>query len=318
MRTRSVRSWAVFDWNDLRYLLAVADKGTLVGAARELGVKHTTVARRLAALEESLGAKLLRRGGEGHALTEAGREVIAVAAEVKAKAEAIQQRVAGADSRIAGLVRVTVPEPTGGYFVRRLPALRERYPDLVVDVLADLRMLDLAKGEADIAVRVNNAPGGLPPQHESDLVERKLGAASFALYASRAYLARRGTPETEAGLAEHDFIGVLGMSDRSASVAWLRETVPNARFVMRCNGFVQLLNAAIEGSGIAPLPCFLGDSEPFLVRVIPKAFPTGRLRVLVRPDLAKVPRIRATVDFIVELFRHDEALFDGSSVPERI
>ncbi len=193
-----------------------------------------------------------------------------MAAEVKVKAEAIQRSVAGTDTRVAGVVRVTISEPMGAYFVQQLPALRERHPELVVDVLADLRMYDLMRGEADIAVRVNSAPD--------------------------------------------DLIGTQGIPDRSPAARFLREIAPDAKFVMRCNGYLQIFNATLGGFGIGPLPCFLGDSESYLVRVFPQAFPTGRLRLLVRPDLAKLPRVRATLDFLTEILIRDEALFDGTSV----
>jgi DNA-binding transcriptional LysR family regulator len=298
----------VFDWNDLRYLLAVANRGTLVGAAKDLGVKHTTVARRVAALEESLGAKLFQRGADKYTLTESGLEILEMAIELKAKAEAVERRVAGADARIAGVVRVTMPEPTAGYFLRQLPALRERHPELVADILADTRMYDVARGESDIAIRVNQAASG-----EADLLERKVGEAAFGFYASKSYFAGHGGPAASVDrLDQHDFIGYL--PEASPVSERLRRTVPNARIVMRCNGFVQVFNAALAGFGVALLPCFLGDGEPYLARALPQIFRTGTTRVLVRADMARVPRIRAMFDFIVEVFTRDERLFDGSSV----
>ncbi len=300
-----MRSWAVFDWNDLRYLLAISEAGTLVGAARALGVKHTTVSRRLAALEHDLGARLLRKGAERYALTPAGEEVLALAAELKARADAVERRVAGSDSRVAGVVRVTMPETVAGWLVQQLPALRARHPDLVVNVLGDTRVYDLLSGEADLAIRL--AKG----DNEGGLLERKLVPAAWSVYASRAYVARRGAPRTLADYAEHDLIGFEGAADRSPGGQWFRENVPDARFAMRGNGVVQIFNAAIMGFGVTLLPCFMADPEPSLARLTPEVFHNRRVRLLVPADLARLARVRAVMDFIVELFQRDAALFEG-------
>jgi len=301
-----VRSWAVYDWNDLRYLVAIAEAGTLAGAARALRVKHSTVARRLAALESDLGSKLLRKGADRYTLTPAGEEVLAFAGELKAKAEAIERRLGGADARVAGVVRITMPDTIGGWFVQQVPALRERHPELVVNVLADLRVYDLLAGEADIALRLHE-------KAEGDLVERKLCIAAWSVYASRGYIARRGAPKTLADYAKHDLIGYEGAADRSPGGEWFRENLPDAKFAMRCNGIIQILNATVMGFGITLLPCFMGDAEPTLVRLTPEVFHNRRIRMLVPRDVARLARVRAVMDYVVELFEREADRFEGTS-----
>jgi DNA-binding transcriptional LysR family regulator len=297
----------VFDWNDLRYLLAAARSGTLAGAARELGVKHTTVARRLAALESDLGTQLLRKGAEGYEATAAGTEVLALANELKDRADAIERRVARADARLAGVVQVTMPDTVGGYFVRQLPALCQRHPDLVVNVLADLRVYDLLAGEADIALRLH-------PASQGDLVERKLCVAAWSLYASRSYVEKRGIPHATADFASHDLLGYEGAAlEQSPGGVWFRENLPDAKFAMRCNGILQIFNATLMGAGITLLPCFMADAEPMLVRLTEGVFSNRRLRMLVPADRAKVARVRAVMDFIVEVLTRDADLFSGAS-----
>ena len=296
----------MFDWNDLRYLLAVANAGTLAGAARELGVQHTTVGRRIAALEQDLGVALVVRGGDGLSPTKAGRAVAASAAEVKVLADAVARQVKGADERVAGVVRVTLPDSIAGYLVHQLPALRARHPELMVNVLADLRPYDLLAGEADIAIRMHS-------HGEPELLERRLAVGAWSLYASTAYVAERGVPAALADYAAHDLIGYDGVLDASPGGQWFRENLPNARFVMRGNNVLQIFNAALLGVGITLLPCFMGDPEPTLARLTPATFSNRRIRLLAPVDLARVPRVRAVIDFIVEVFHRDEVLFSGTS-----
>ncbi len=294
----------VFDWNDLRYVLAVARAGTLAGAARELGVKHTTVARRVEALEAALGTRLLARGAEGYTITAAGAEAVALAEELEKKADALARRVEGEDARVAGVVRVTLPETFAGYLVHQLPALRERHPELVVDLLADQRNYDLLAGEADLALR-------LFLKVEGDLIARDLCSAAWSLYAASAYVARRGVPATVAEYAGHDLLGYDAALATTPGAVWFRDNLPDARFAMRGNSILMVFNAAIAGFGIAHLPCFLGDAEATLARLTPEVFSNRQVRMLVHPDVARLGRVRAVMNFLVELFRRDGDLFAG-------
>ena len=298
----------MFDWNDLRYLLAVEREGTLSAAARALGVKHTTVARRIEALERDLGAQLVRRGADKITLTGPGVEVVALAAELEVAAARIELRVAGENQRLDGTVRVTMPDTFAGYVVRQLPALRAQHPDLRVHVLADLRVYDLLAGEADIALR-------LAPDGHGDLVERKLGVAAWALYASKGYLASRAIPVSVPELLDHDLVGVEGVAlAASPAGVFYREHLPDARFAMHANGILPMLNAVLFGAGIAPLPCFLGDAEATLTRLPWEPWSNRRLRLLVPRDVARVPRVRAVLEYLVEILTRAEAVFAGATV----
>lgn len=296
----------MFDWDDLRYLIAVSRAGTLAAAARELGVQHTTVARRVAALEEGLGVPLIVKGGERIVLTDTGRDILAHAQAMKGIADSIQRGAKGAEERIAGVVRVTLPDTLAGYLVRHLGELRGRHADLIVNVLADPRPYDLLGGEADIAVRLH-------PKAEGELVERKLGVLAWSLYASTAYIKERGRPESLADYAQHDLIGFEGPLAASPGSEWFREHLPDAKFTMRGNGLLSIFNAILLGVGITMLPCFMADPEPTLVRLTSAAFSNRRIRVLVPADLSRVPRVRVVFDFLTEIFTRDEALFAGTS-----
>ena len=149
------------DWNDLRYFLAVARAGTLVGAARSLQVRHSTVGRRIEALEATLGVTLFTHTPAGCVITEAGREIVPLAEEAERAIVAVERRVAGGDQRVDGIVRVTTSEGFSGFLVRRLAELRAQYPTLVVDVLTSNASLDIARQEADPANTVAAPPTNL-------------------------------------------------------------------------------------------------------------------------------------------------------------
>jgi DNA-binding transcriptional LysR family regulator len=294
----------VFDWNDLRYLLAIARAGTLTGAARDLGVEHTTVGRRLAALESALGARLFTRGPDGFALTHAGHEILPLAEEIAARIESIERRVSGQDAKIEGTVRLTTSEALSGYFVKQFAALRERHPGLMVEILSGNRAFDLMRGEADLAVRVRETT-------ESELVTRKIGSAGWTLYATPAYVERKGLPSAPEDLGSHDVIGFDSSMGAVPGALWLEEHAKGSHVVMRANSIVAALNAAIFGLGVGVLPCFMADPEPALQRLSPRVLGARDVFLVVHPDLARVARVRAVMDFIVEAFQRDAAAWSG-------
>ena len=176
----------MFDWNDLRYLLAVARHGSTIAAANTLRVNQSTVQRRLAALEEAIGSKLMERTPTGYRLTETGVALRPHAEAVEAAVEAFRRQIASVATELTGTIRVTSAE--GIAYLVLTPLLEKfqaRYPGLKVDVILTDRMLDLAKGEADIALRAG-------PLTDSVLIGRKISDVGWGLYAGRGYAARHG------------------------------------------------------------------------------------------------------------------------------
>jgi DNA-binding transcriptional LysR family regulator len=295
------------DWNDLRYFLVLARTGTLTGAARELGVEHTTVGRRLAALEAALEARLFTRGPSGLSLTEAGNTIRCNVEVIAEQVATIERRIAGVDARIEGLVRLTIPGSVDGYFVQAIRRLRALYPNLTIDLLSDDRRLDIRRGDADIAVRFGEVG-------DPDLVARKLGSGGWALYASRDYVARKGLPRSISDLHGHD---VIGYNDSVADVIgarWLRDHAVGSNLVLRANGTTTVTSAVVAGLGLAPLPCIIGNHEVELVRLSAELVGACSIVLVVHPDLTSVARIRATIEFIVEGFERDALLWSGLSV----
>lgn len=294
----------MFDWNDLRYLLAIARTGTLTSAARELGVEHTTVGRRLAALESALGTRLFTRGPDGFVPTSAAREIVPLAEEIATRIDAIDRRVSGEDARIEGIVRVTTSEALSGYLVKQFVSLRERHPQLVVEILSGNRAFDLMRGEADLAVRVREVD-------EPGLVVRKLGVAGWSMYAAPAYVERKGAPATPEALHGHEIIGFDKSMGAVPGALWLDEHGKDAQVVMRGNSIVAVLNAAILGLGVTVLPCFMADAEPALQRITPRVLGARDVFLVVHPDLTKVAKVRTVMDFIVQNYERDARMWSG-------
>jgi len=282
----------MFDWNDLKYLLAVARHGSTLAAARKLQVNQSTVQRRVAELEARLKLRLIERLPNGYRLTAAGAMVLPAAEAVAAAIEAFEQRVA--EAAHAGVLRLTCPEPiairlTRAGFVDRF---HTRHPDIRIQfVLAD-RYIDLSKGEADVALRSGDTEG--------QLVGRKIADSIWAVYASRAYVDRHGAPHSIEELKTRPLIAFDESLARHRLSLWLREIAPDAEYAARSDSVLALVSAAKAGVGVAALPIALGDAEPDLIRVLePIPELTRAWRLLTHPDARHLRRVEAFFDFVV-------------------
>jgi DNA-binding transcriptional LysR family regulator len=303
----------VFDWNDLRYFLAVARAGSTNAAAKALRVNQSTVQRRLAALEQGTGRKLFERHLNGYRLTALGEDIRIHAEAVEAAIAALERRLAATETEITGTIRVTCAEGIASFLMTPLlEAFRRRYPGLRVDLLIADRYFDLGKGEADVAVRAGS------PADET-LVGRKIADNTWAVYASHAYVEQHGRPE---GVADLDRHAVIAFEDQIAGVhaaRWLNAVAPNAVVAARSNTVSGLVWMAKSGIGLAVLPVHLGDEQAELVRVLdPVRELDSPLYLLVHPDLRRVPRVRAFLDFVVaEIDRFRPAMLGRREAPER-
>lgn len=285
----------MFDWNDLRFLLAVADTGSTLAAARALGVNQSTVQRRLADLEARLGHRLVERLPAGYQLTDLGAAVLPQARAVAAAIDGFAQAVRDQGRALGGVVRVTCPEPIA--FRLNKSGLLDRFqganPGLKVEFVLSDKYVDLTKGEADVALRSGDTD-------DSVLVGRKIADSLWAIYASRDYVAQHGAPATVADLSSHPLIGFEESMTRHRTVSWLAEVAPNATYAARNTSVLGLIYAAKASVGVAPLPMALGDAEPDLVRVLgPIPDLTRAWRILAHPDQRHTPRVEAFFDFIL-------------------
>ncbi|MDK3072916.1 LysR family transcriptional regulator [Sedimentitalea sp. JM2-8] len=288
------------NWDDYRLFLAIAQAGSLSGAARLLGVTHSTVFRRLGSFENRIGVRLFERLPSGYALTAAGEAMQPAAARIDDEIAAIRRQVTGQDQRPSGQVRITTTDMLAiGLLPPHLAAFRREWPGIDLELLVSDMRLDLTRREADVALRLGN------PVQET-LVGRRVGRLAFGVYASAA----RQRAGIAGDLARNDWIG-FGSGHAPLRQA-LKDWLPGLRPQFRTNSISAAVAAARAGTGLAPLPCAIADPDPELVRVAP--FPDDfrlDLWLLTHEDLRQTARIRAFVDFIAEALAAQADLLEG-------
>jgi len=302
------------DWNDLRYFLAVYRTGSSSAAARALGVQHTTVGRRLAALEEVLGTSLFTRTPTGLTPTSAAAGILKLAEDAEQSMLAIERQVRSTEAEIAGVVRLTTSDAFAGFFVRHLDTLYAEHPDLQVEILTGNRNFDLAHGEADVAVRH-------APTTDLDLISRKVGENGWSLYASEGYLARSGPVATDGDFRGHSVIGFDETLRHTPGAIWLGGHAAAAHVALRGNSIAAVLNAAIASIGIAAVPCFLADGERVLRRLTPQVIGVRDIFIVHHPDAARIPRVRRVIDFAAAVIKAESRVLSGrvpDAAPARI
>ncbi len=291
----------MFDWNDLRFFLAVAQKGSTLAAARGLGVNQSTVQRRLTDLETQLGQRLVERLPSGYRLTDLGTAILPYAEGVATSVHVFEQALRDLGRAQIGIIRLTCPEPIAFRLTQSgvLDRFHTEHPTLKVEFVLSDQYVDLAKGEADVALRSGDTD-------DSVLVGRKIADSLWAIYASHQYIDRHGAPTGVADLTLHPLIAFEESMNKHRTVSWFKEVAPDATYAARNTSVLGLISAAKAGVGVAPLPMSLGDAEPDLVRVLgPIPELTRAWRILTHPDQRQTPRISAFFTFIL---RESEAL----------
>jgi DNA-binding transcriptional LysR family regulator len=286
----------MFDWNDLKYFLAVASAGSTLAAAKSLRVNQSTVHRRLQELERRLGCELVRRHPTGYRLTELGEYVRAHATRVEAAAADFERSVSAKSSETRGTVKVTCPEALGSRLIgaRLIEKFNARYPDVRIEFVMSDSILELGTGEADIAIRAKRP-------EEGALVGRKIADSPWAVYASRSYVAEHGKISDPAQIDRHSVVMFSGALSDHHAVRWIKSVAPNAHVAARANSLAALLPSVKSGAGLAPMPVIVGEMEADLVRVLDLGADMGTpFYLLTHRDLRRTPRIRAFFDFIIE------------------
>ena len=285
----------MMDWNDLRYFVAVAEQGSTLKAGRALRVSQTTVARRIAALEEAIGLSLFERRAAGYALTPDGESLLRHARQVSAAADQFTQAAGSRTRDLSGTVRLTTQDIFMVLLAPMLRELHERHPDIMIELDEGQHMRDLGAGEADIALRSVSEPRG------GGIVGRRLCADDWTLYCSREYADTHGVPATREELKKHAFIGGGGGGLWKAYSAWLDDLGLQEQVIMHHGSATGMLSAIRSGLGIAVLPAILADAQPDLVRCIPpKAHHLRSLWLLTHERVRHTPRVRAVIDFLYE------------------
>jgi DNA-binding transcriptional LysR family regulator len=295
------------DWNDLRYLRALGETGSLAGAAKALKVDHSTVSRRLAALEAALGTKLVTRGSDGISLNEQGVAACGTAGAMEALVATLERSLGGGDARASGTVRVSVSEGMAAILYRGLARLREEHPEICVELAIASGRVDLMRHEADIAIRLFR-------DSQPDLIARKVGELGWSAYAARAYVDRKGLPSLD-DLRGHEIVGFAEAAARSPGARWLATRADATNIVLRGSSMAAVLNATRAGMGVAVLPCFLVPPEADLVRLTPGTVAISEAFLVIPPDLKDVARVKIVLDGLANLFAREQMVLAGAPEP---
>jgi DNA-binding transcriptional LysR family regulator len=291
------------NWDDLRFVLALSEAGSLVRAGKALGVDHTTVGRRVEAAETALGVRLFTRTTAGYVPTADAKRLVSPMKQVEAAVASVERGARAHGGKLEGTVRVTSPETFGvAYLAPRLAAFGRAHAALTIELVPAGEVLDLGKQQAEIAVRLFRSA-------QESLVVRRAAAVAYGLYASHTYLAQHPLRSRES-LCEHPILSASGAKD--IETVWLRRLCPGAKPVFVTPLSLALVGAARASAGVAILPRYLGDSEPELRHLPMPDEPAEPVWLTVHRDLKETPRIRAVLDFLGAALKKDAALLRGA------
>lgn len=285
------------NWDDLRFFLALAREGTVSGAGRTLAVKHTTVARRISALEDQLGSRLFDRLASGYAMTQVAENLYQHALSMEEVAQAVDREVFGMDAQLSGTLKLA---SSYDLFTRlitpRLCEFTEQYPGIDIELLSSTGLVDLSSRQADIALRISPKP----PDY---LIGRKILPLGHGIYGSARYLKKKRVNE-KLILWEHE----------RNTPEWVNDHFAEARAVVRANDIMTKMEAVKNHMGLARLPCYVADTEPSLRRLDVTLTPSNwGVWVLSHVDLRSTARVRVCREFLIEIIKQQKNLVEGLS-----
>ena len=291
------------DWSDLQYFLALAEEGSVRSAALKLKVSHSTISRRISALESDLGVRLFDRLANGYQLTAEGEGILDDVSGIKSRVNTLERRISGQDEKLSGPLRVTMPDTIASQVLMAdIVAFTQAYPDIELDIIATYDRLSLDQREADIAIRITDKP----PEH---LVGRKVAVYKRANYVSKAYLQKTPLDKLATDGAW------IGWNDKTSFPDWVAESAyPEIPALHHFADPLLQLSAVREGLGIAMMPCFIADQYESLVRV-----PDDRCEdayevwLFTHPDLRHSSKVKAFMAAMVEAFERLGPLLRGET-----
>jgi DNA-binding transcriptional LysR family regulator len=297
----------MYNWNDLRYFLELSRQGKLLRAAARLHVDHTTVSRRITALEKQLDVRLFDKSPNGYQLTDAGLRLLPLAEQIETRSNQLYQDIAGKDARLGGTVRVATPEALGSQVIaRHVAGFRREHPDIEIELVAETRRMSLSKREADIAISFSRPDSGR-------LVAWKLCDYRLRLYAARDYLAAHPPITGPEDLSGHDFVSYIDDLIEMPELRFFDSTIRNARVVFRSTNVSAQFNAILGGVGLGLVHCFMAQGEPRLQVVLPEQISVERTYwLLVHEDLRHVARVDAVCKFLTGVLGHNPSLMMGA------
>lgn len=294
------------EWSDFRVLLALARGGSVAGAARELQVDNSTVSRRLAALEEAVGTQLLIRGGREFTWTAQGRTLVKAAEAMEAAVEQASLDVRTANVEMEGTVCISVVPALVPLLVTEfLPDLQAAHPGLNIELNGAYQSVDLAKGEADIAVRMARP-------EQPDLIARQAMDHEWAVFAAKSYLEASGHPASFDELSSHKLVLYAESMHSIPALKWMEAYRGDSRHVSRVDNVEIACQSICAGGGITVLPVFIGDPMPELVRVFPAPIAVATSWVVYHEAARNTTRVRVVADALLEFLLNHRELFAAS------
>jgi DNA-binding transcriptional LysR family regulator len=294
------------DWDLCKTFVAVAEKGSLAAAARQLRSSHPTVGRKVAALERQLGTRLFARSDQGLSLTAQGRRFREHVDAMAAAALRAEAAVSATGREARGVVKISIGATLAAHWL--MPRMRNflrEHDHLQIEIITHPYPASVRRREADVVLRPVDAG-------EENLVGRRIGRLGTGFYCSRDYAVRRQLPERRDEWKGHSIIGFADRASNADLARWSDSITRHGTVVMRCSSQGDMLAAVRAGLGIATLSCFVADAHPDLVRVAPqKLISVADLWLLAHPDLIDLPAVRAVVGLITECARADRALLRG-------
>lgn len=294
------------DWNDVRHFLALARLGSIRAAGASLGVSHSTVSRRVEALEDTLKARLFDRNRDGYTLTQAGQQMVPGAERIEMEMAALERGLIGRDERLSGPVAVTCCDAfVAALIIDALTELCTQYPGIELGITTDSRAFDLSKREADIAVRIL-ARSARPPEH---LIGARVVPVVVANYVARAHRAQRD-PDHPGSTPRW-----VAFDDRAQQDAMIAaSSYPNVPAWGAFSSLEALIQATRAGLGIVMLPTYVGDQQAALCRLAqPDLRHVADVWLLSHPDLRDNVRFRAIRRRTSAALKAQAGLFEGAT-----
>ncbi len=288
------------DWNALKMFLAIADSGTLAGAAKSLGVNHSTVFRRLNAFEDEIGGRLFERLSHGYELTPMGEELLIEAKKIATSFDDMERHIVGKDFQPKGTVKITAPNNIAyRYLPRYLTEFNRSYPDINIELLVSNLEFNMNNRQADIAVRATPEP----PEH---LVGRRIRSITWGVYASKIYKEKSACPKNINQLSGHALVGAAGSMRNLPAYIWLDKNL-SQQIKTRCDELVAMAAFVEAGQGLALLPD--DQQRPGIIKLFDfKLGENSDLWLLTHPDLRHVERIKLVMQHLAKAFAEEKVI----------
>lgn len=300
------------DWDDLRYVLAVARAGSAIAAASQLGVNASTVQRRIAGFESANGIHLFERRRRGLYPTAQCRALILEAEAIDERVASLRRDILGSDARLEGLLRLTTTESfLANVIARELAVFKRLHPAIEIQVTVTNTRLSLLRQDADVTIR----PSMSPPD---TLVGHRASGLAFAAYARADVCQDLPAKPALDDLKNLPWLGIAGELAASPPAKWMAAEIDPVARILTLDSFAALTNCVREGVGIGMLPCSIGDEIDDLIRIdIPGEKMRTFLWLLTHAEVRHSGRIRAFMDHFAKVLRQNRNLFEGRSINER-